>query len=193
MLHRGGVAPARPSLPRSQHLQALLLALLCSVLFLRDALLPGNALVPYPPEQMDVQRAEAIANGRFDANDARRGLASGGDKYLQSLCWDRVLHDRLRSGEVPLWTRDIVGGAPFVPQMAQVYEPINLLLLVLPSEQWYGWWFLIHQVLFGWFAYLFLRRLGCEHGSALLGLVAAVLGLWTQCKLHHNVILTAAL
>ncbi len=193
VLHRVAVLPAYQSPPRRHHFEAVLLALLCSVLFLRDALLPGRALVPYPPEQMDVVRAEATANGTLDLADARRGLTSGGDKYLQSLCWDRILHDRLRSGELPLWTRDIAGGAPFVPQMAQAYEPINLLLLLLPSEQWYGWWYLIHQVLFGYFAYLFLRRLGCAHSSALFGLVVAVLGLWTQCKLHHNVILTAAL
>lgn len=185
--------PAYQSPPRRQHLQALLLALLCSVLFLRDALLPGRAMVPYPPEQMDVARAEAMANGTLDLRDARRGLVAGGDKYLQSLAWDRIMQTRFRHGEFPLWTRDIVGGAPFVPQMAQVYEPINVLLLLLPSEQWYGWWYLIHQVLFGYFAYLFLRRLGCAHGSALVGLVAAGLGLWTQCKVHHNVILTAAL
>jgi len=178
---------------RREHLQALLLALLCGVLFLRDGLLPGRAILPFPPEQMDVQRAEAIAADTFDAAAARQGLSSGGDKYLQSLCWDRVLATRLRQGEIPLWTRDIAGGAPMVPQMAQVYEPINLLLLLWPPEQWYGIWFLLHQVLFGYFAWGFLRRLGCSHASALLGLVAACLGLWTQCKLHHNVILSAAL
>lgn len=170
-----------------------MLAFCCALAFLQDALLPGRTLVPYPPTQFDVTRAEAMAAGTFDAAASRRGNTSGGDKYLQSLCWDRVLHDRLRQGDVPLWTRDIVGGAPFVPQMAQVYEPVNLLLLMLPSAEWYGVWYLLHQVLFGYLCYTFLRRLGCLHASALLGLVAAVLGLWTQCKVHHNVILTAAL
>ncbi len=169
------------------------MALLCAVCFLGDSLWPGRALVPHPPELLDVPMAEAHANGTFDAADAFRGNIGMTDKYLQSLCWDRVMQDRLRGGEIPRWTNDIGGGAPFVPQMAQPYQPINLLLMWLPSEQWYGWWFLVHQVLFGWFGYTFLRRLGCGHGAALLGLVAAVLGLWTQCKLHHNVILTAAL
>ncbi|MEZ6037280.1 MAG: hypothetical protein R3F29_07350 [Planctomycetota bacterium] len=178
---------------RREHLQALGLALLCAVLFLRSALLPGNALVPHPPEVLDVPMAEAIAAGRFDPDEVFRGNVGMTDKYLQSLCWDRVMHDRFRSGEAPRWTNDIGGGAPFVPQMAQPWQPINALLLLLPSVQWYGWWFLIHQVLFGWFAYHFLRRLGSAHGAALLALVAAELGLWTQCKLHHNVILTAAL
>ncbi len=183
--------PATPS--RQQHLQALLLALVCSVLFLRDALLPGRSLVPFPPELLDVRMAQAKTAGNFDADECFRGNASMGDKYLQSLCWDRVMHDRFRAGEMPAWTRDIGGGAPFVPQMAQPWEPINALLLFCAPEQWYGWWYLLHQVAFGWFAYVFFRRLGCLHASSLLGLVAAVLGLWTQCKLHHNVMLTAAL
>ncbi|MBL8727567.1 MAG: YfhO family protein [Planctomycetes bacterium] len=186
-----GPSTATPS--RQQHLQALLLALLCAVLFLRDGLLPGRALVPFPPELFDVPMAEAQARGTFDAADAYRGNFGMADKYLQSLCWDRVMADRFAAGELPRWTNDIGGGAPFVPQMAQPYEPVNLLLLLLPSEQWYGWWFLLHQVLFGYLAYTFLRRLGCRHASALVGLVAAALGLWLQCKLHHNVILTAAL
>lgn len=176
-----------------QRCEALALALLCAVLFLRGSLLPGCALVPYPPELFDVHMAEAVAAGSFDPADAFRGNVAMGDKYLQSLCWDRVMQDRFTSGELPRWTNDIGGGAPFVSQMAQPWQPINLLLFVLPSEQWYGWWYLLHQVLFGLFAYGFLRRIACGHGAALLGVVCAVLGLWTQCKLHHNVILTAAL
>lgn len=188
------VVPTVPSPPcRTERLQAWLLALVCAALFLREGLWPGRALLPYPAEQMAVPRAEAIAAGRFDPAAARRGLAAGGDKYLQSLCWDAVLQRRLRSGELPRWTRDIAGGAPFVPQMAQVYEPINLLLLALPAGGWYGIWYLLHLVLFGGLAYGFLRRLGIGHGAGLLGVVAAVLGQWTQCKIHHNVILTAAL
>lgn len=171
----------------------MLLALLCASLFLRDGLLPTRALLPYPLEQIDAYRAEALAAGTLDPGAARAGATAGGDKILQSLCWDRVLHDRLAAGESPRWTKDIGGGAAFVPQMSQVYEPINLLLLLLPSWGWYGPWMLCHLGLFGWFAYCFVRRLGLSHFAGLVAVVAATLGLWTQCKLHHNVILTAAL
>jgi len=193
VLHRGAVPSATAPPTRRQHLSALGLAFLCAVLFLRDGLLPGRALVPHPVELFDVHMAEAIANGTFDPATAYRGNLGMADKYLQSLCWDRVMQDRFAAAEWPRWTCDIGSGAPFVPQMAQPFEPINLLLLLLPSEQWYGWWYLVHLVLFGYFAWLFLRRIGCQHESALFGLVVAVLGTWTQCKLHHNVILTAAL
>lgn len=174
-----------------------MLAALCAVLFLRESLLPGRAMVPFPPEVLDVAAAQARASGRLETADqfaeVGRGNVSMGDKYNQSLCWDRVLETRLREGDIPLWTRDIAGGASFVPQMAQVWQPWNLLLLVLPAEQWYGWFVFGHLVLGGWLAWWFLRRTGIGQEGALLGLACAVLGLWTQCKLHHNVILTAAL
>lgn len=177
---------------RRELLTAILLAALCAALFLGPSLLPGRALVPFPPEVYDVQGAEAAAAGRLDAHEVGRGNVSMGDKYGQSLCWDRVLQQHLRRGEVPLWNREIGGGVPFVPQMAQPYQPWNLLLLLLPSEQWYGWLVFGHLVLMGTFAYGFVRRLGCLHLSGLLSVVVATLGLWTQCKVHHNVILTAA-
>lgn len=180
-----------PSTPREQW-QAVLLALLCSVMFLGSALIPGKALVPYPPELNAVEGAVARANG-MAPDELYRGALCMGDKFSQSLAWDRIMQDRMRAGQIPLWSKDIAGGASFVPQMAQVYQPWNLLLLLVPSVEVYGVWYLLHQVLFGWLAYRFFRRITCSHGAALIGVVAAVLGLWTQCRVHHNVVLTAAL
>ena len=177
---------------RAEQLHAILLATLCSVLFLGTALIPGRALVPYPLELHAVEGAEARARGA-DPDELYRGNMCMGDKYAQSLAWDRILQNRLRAGELPLWTKDIAGGASFVPQMAQVYQPWNLLLLLVPSEQIYAYWYLLHQILFGWLAYRFFRRIEVSHAAALLGVVLAVLGLWTQCRVHHNVVLTAAL
>ena len=176
-----------------ERLAALALALACAVAFLGEALLPGRALVPHPPELLDVAMAESIAAGRHDATEMLRGNVGQGDKYWQSACWNRVLADGLAQGTIPGWTRAIGGGAPFLPQMAQPFQPVNALLLVLPPEQAYGWSWLLQQVLCGCLAWSFLRRLGCGQGGALFGLVAASLGTWTQCKLHHDVVLTAAL
>jgi len=180
-----------PSTPREQ-LQAVLLALLCSVMFLGSALIPGRALVPFPPELNTIEGAVARDKG-MDPDELYRGALCMGDKYSQTLAWDRIMQDRMRSGEIPLWTKDIAGGASFVPQMAQVYQPWNLMLLAVPSVEIYGYWYLLHQVLFGWLAYRFFRRIKVSHGAALVGVIVSVLGLWTQCRVHHNVVLTAAL
>lgn len=169
------------------------MAAICAVLFLGKSLLPGNALVPFPPEFFDVQSEQAAAAGTLDLAEVGRGNVSMGDKYGQSFTWDRVMQDNLRQGRMPLWNREIGGGVPWVPQMAQPYQPWNLLLLLLPSEQCYGWAILGQLVLMGTFAYGFVRRLGCRHASSLLAVVVATLGIWTQSKVHHNVMLTAAM
>lgn len=179
--------------PRREQLHAVLLAALCSVLFLGEALLPGHAVMPFAPEVLEPLRTEALESGRVTLADLTVGNPSGGDKYNQSLAWDRITHDRLSAGDWPLWTRDISGGAPFVPQMGQIYQPWSWLLPLVPSPGVYGLWYLLHQVLFAFFGYRFLRRIGVQHASGLLGVVCLAVGLWTQARVHHNVILSAAL
>lgn len=183
---------AQPS--RTELLQAVLVAALCSLLFLGEAVSPARAVVPFAPERYEPLAGEARAAGRVGSAELERGNVTMGDKYNQSLAWDRILQERLRRGELPLWNRELGGGAPFVPQMAQVYQPWNLLLLLgIPSAGMYGPWFFLHQVLFGVFAWHFLRRLGLRQPAALFGCVLAVLCLWTQARVHHNVIVSAAL
>lgn len=184
----------RPKPTRIELLQAALLALVCAIAFLGPGVLPTRAVVPFPPERYEPLRTEALATARITEGDLFTGSAEFGDKYNQSLAWDRIQQDRLRGGSIPLWTRDIAGGAPFVPQMAQVYQPWNLLLLLpIPSVGIYGLWWTLHLLAWGVGAYWFLRRLACRHPAALFGVVAACLGLWTQSRIHHNVILSAAL
>jgi hypothetical protein len=184
----------RPRPCRRELLHAILLAAVCALAFLGTGVLPTRALVPFPPERFEPARSETLARGELDAAQIDRGSPEFGDKYNQSLAWDRILQDRLRSGELPLWSRDIGGGVPFVPQMAQVYQPWNLLLLLpAPSVGMYGCWWLLHVLFWGSSAYWFLRRIGVGHQAALFGLTVACLGLWTQARIHHNVILSAAL
>ncbi len=169
---------------------ALAVALVCAICFLRSAVLPTNAVVPYAPEVMRPARDIALADGASEA-EIYRGNLSMGDKYNQSLAWDRITQDRLRNGEIPTWTRDIAGGVSFVPQMGQVYHPVNLLLLLVPSAGVYGIWYLLHLVLLGFFAYRFMRRIEIRHAAAVFGMVALVLGFWAQARIHHNVMLSA--
>lgn len=175
----------------SRHLCALLLAAIASAAFLGSALLPGRALVPFPPEHIPPLRSELAARG-LAPEDLLQGNPTGGDKYNQSLAWDRIAHDRFRQGEWPLWTRDLGGGAPVVPQMGQIWMPWTWLLHWHDAATVYGPWFFAHQCAFGLLLYHFLRRLGVRHAAALFGMACAVVGLWTQARIHHNVILSAA-
>lgn len=172
---------------------ALVLAVIGGIGFLGEALRTDHSLLPYPPELLQPARQAALGTGQLSVDEIFRGNLSMGDKYNQSLTWDRISQDRLRAGELPLWTRDIASGVPFVPQMGQVYHPFNLLLLVLPSAGIYGVWYLIHMVLIGFFAYRFMRRIRIDHLPALFGMIALIAGFWLQARVHHNVMLSAAL
>lgn len=177
-----------------EHVQVSVLCALCALVFLGRGVWPGNAVVPFPPEAIEPLRSEALHDGRVTEADLAVGNPVMGDKFQQSLTWDRVLAAALAEGRVPKWCRELGGGAPFVPQMGQPYQPWNLLLLLVrPAPGVYGLWFLGHLVVFGWLGYLFLRRTGCGHAAGLLGAVCLTAGLWTQAQVHHNVILTAAL
>lgn len=177
---------------RSECLRALLLAAVCALAFLGAGVLPTRAVVPFGPEVFDP--AAPLQPSQRPPEELRAGNASMGDKFNQSLAWDRITQDALRRGELPSWAPELGSGAPFVPQMGQVYQPWNLLLLLpIPSAGLYGPWFFLHLTLFGLGAFWFLRRLGAGPFGSALGLVAATLCLWTQARIHHNVILTAAL
>ncbi len=175
-----------------RYLQALLLAAFAGALFLGPALLPGRALVPFPPEHVPPLGAE-IAQRGLDGTDLLVGNPAGGDKYNQSLAWDRISRDRLRGGSIPLWTRDLGGGAPVVPQMGQVYMPWTWLLRWVDSTTAYGPWFLLHLCVLALLFVDFLRLLGVRPAAGLVGVACLVMGLWTQARIHHNVILSAAL
>lgn len=171
---------------------AVLLALLCACAFLGPALSPANSLLPYPPELLQPQQAEYLHQGGA-MGAIQRGNLDMGDKFNQSLAWDQISADRLRQAELPLWTRRIGGGVPFIPQMAQPLHPMTLLLTVVPASGAYGIFWALHLLLLGYTAYLFLRRIGLLHGPALFGMVCLLLGLWTQARIHHNVMLSAVL
>ncbi|MEE2886442.1 MAG: hypothetical protein VX951_03315, partial [Planctomycetota bacterium] len=180
-----------PALP--DQLTAVVLALIVGLGFLGDGLRIDRALLPYPPELLQPALQKAVVTGDLSSKELFRGNLSMGDKYNQSLTWDRITKDRLLAAELPLWTRDIASGVPFVPQMGQVYHPFNLLLLALPSSGVYGVWYLLHMVLMGFFAYRFMRRVRISHAAALFGMVALLAGFWLQARVHHNVMLSAVL
>ena len=188
-------APTEPATPtRREFLAALGLALLLALAFVGRAVRTDTALMPFVPERYEPLASEARAEGSLAPDALTAGNVTMGDKYNQSLAWDRIQQDALQGGRIRRWTDRIAGGAAFVPQMAQVYQPWNLLLLLpIDSAGIYGLWYVLHLVLWGLGAWWFLRRVGLAQASAVFGMVLAVLGLWTQARVHHNVILSAAL
>ncbi|UCD24482.1 MAG: hypothetical protein JSW51_00760, partial [Gemmatimonadota bacterium] len=73
-------------------------------------------------------------------------------------------------GHMPLWNPDIFGGLPYVGAMhGDIFYPTAWLRLILPTAFAMNLGFVIHYVLAGFFAYLFLRRIGVGWAGAVVG------------------------
>ncbi len=93
--------------------------------------------------------------------------------------WRLFAAQTLHSGYLPLWNPHQFCGTPFVANsQSAVFYPLNLLFCLLPVTQAFGVSVLLHLLLTGLFAYLFLRSpaLGMGRAASLVGAVA-----WQLC------------
>ena len=82
----------------------------------------------------------------------------------------------MRSGHWPLWNPDILCGTPLLADtMSNPLDPANLLTLPLPDDVAWGLLILLHFVIAGTGAYLYLRSLGLSRAGATAASVAYML------------------
>lgn len=96
---------------------------------------------------------------------AHRSAYPQGDFYDQFYAFATYEHDRLWSGEIPLWNPYTFGGHPFLADVqAAVFYPFSLLALLLSGSRslspvWLELEAIAHFFLAGLFTYLLVRRL----------------------------------
>ncbi|HUU53905.1 MAG TPA: hypothetical protein VMY87_03205 [Armatimonadota bacterium] len=94
------------------------------------------------------------------------------DGIAQYYPWRLFAAESLREGALPLWNPYQFCGTPFVANgQSAVFYPLNLLFWLLPVARAFAWSAWLHLALTGWFAYLFLRRVGTAPLGALAGAV----------------------
>ena len=92
----------------------------------------------------------------YDGRDLDRGY----DWTEQFTFYRDFLGDAWQKGEFPLWCPYVFGGRPFAADpTTQCFYPATLMWLVLPKMTAFTLDTLLHYVLGGFFAYLFLRSL----------------------------------
>lgn len=105
-----------------------------------------------------------------------RWLASPhGDQYSSGYAFDAWETSEWRaSGRMPLWNPMILGGLPYLAVVTHgdALYPTALLRAVLPAHVVMNLSFVLHYLLAGWLAYLFLRRLDLTWTGAVTGGVA---------------------
>jgi len=94
------------------------------------------------------------------------------DGVAQYYPWRLFAAETLRSGVLPLWNPYQFCGTPFIANgQSAVFYPPNLVFWLLPTAAAFGWSAWMHLVLTGWFAYLFLRRIGTGRVGAVAGAI----------------------
>ncbi len=143
----------------------LLLFIVPLVLFFQQTvggktLLPVDNLYQFEPY---ASMAEAVGVGR-----SHNPLIS--DLILQNYAWKQTINEALETGQLPLWQRNIVAGAPFLAAgQSSVLYPLTLLtLLIFNIPATYGWFTVITLWTAGVNMLIFARVLGLRREAALV-------------------------
>jgi hypothetical protein len=99
------------------------------------------------------------------------------DQYIAGYAFREFAASTLKAtGHFPLWNPYLFGGMPFVAAMhGDIFYPTFLLRMILPTDVAMTWGFIIHVVLAGLFAFLFLRSTGFGFFGSLFGGAAYML------------------
>ncbi len=125
------------------------------------ALLPADLLVQFEPWRSAVG---AIPPAHWDP--------LVWDGIAQYYPWRLFAAESLRAGIIPLWNPYQFCGTPFVANaQSAVFYPLNAIFWALPVSRAFGWSAWLHLLLTGWFAYLFLRKIGAERIGAVAGAI----------------------
>lgn len=84
--------------------------------------------------------------------------------------------DTLREyGTIPLWNPYSLADSTFVGSMVVgLFYPINVLDFLIEPHSVFGYYFIIHVFLFGFFVYLYMRVLGLRRFSAFISAIIAM-------------------
>ncbi|MBU0753826.1 MAG: YfhO family protein, partial [Planctomycetes bacterium] len=112
--------------------------------------------------------------------------------------WFYYNAQKLKAGELPLWTPHVLGGVPYMGNLScAIFYPLNLLVAVIPLTAFFLVQSLFKVVAAGGFMFLFLRILGLRFIYALFGgMIYALCGftiLWVISHLTSVSILMPAL
>lgn len=126
-----------------------------------NALLPADLLVQFEPWRSQVT---GVPYSHWDP--------LVWDGIAQYYPWRLFAAETLRSGLLPLWNPYQFCGTPFIANgQSAVFYPLNLVFWLLPTAAAFGWSAWLHLALTGWFAYLFLRRIGTGRVGSVAGAV----------------------
>lgn len=96
------------------------------------------------------------------------------DQFIAGYAFRNFWTEQVRAhGSVPQWNPYIFGGLPYIGAMhGDLLYPFSWVRLVVPTDIAMSLTFVVHLVLAGFFAFLFLRALGLSWTAAVVGALA---------------------
>ncbi len=164
---------------RYRALGALALALvLC--LFFRETLFGGKILSQADHLLSFAPWKETAEPGHRPANHLLE------DQAILMIPWLEFAAERIRAGEFPLWNPYSYGGQPIHAANSGAFLwPGHLFYYLFPSFGFYAWSALFRLLFAGFFALLFLRRIGASRVAALCGGLSFALCGFLVAWLNH--------
>jgi len=94
-------------------------------------------------------------------------------------------------GRFPKWYPTSFSGYTLIGNMqAQTYYPPNLLFVLLPVEAAFGYYYMLHMLLLGFFTFLYVRSLGVSGGGSLVSALTLMFGGYVTAGLVYPGITT---
>lgn len=168
----------------------LLLLLVPLILFFQQTI-GGKTLLPVD----NLYQFEPYAALAEEAGVERPHNPLISDLILQNYAWKLTINEALQTGQLPLWQRSIVGGAPFLAAgQSSVLYPLTLLtILIFNIPATYGWFTVLTLWTAGVNMYIMARVLGLKRGGSLVAALTYQLsGFFIVSVVFPMIIATAA-
>lgn len=149
-----------------------------------NTIVPADNLYLHAPYQADAQTLRI--------SKPHNPLYS--DLVLQNYPWWQFIHKSLKDGELPLWNPYIFSGTPFLAkgQHLALY-PLSFPFHLMPIEQAYGLFLVIHLFIAGCTAFLLARSLGISrYGALISGLTYGISGFMLARAVFPMIIASSA-
>ncbi len=116
------------------------------------------------------------------------------DAVRQQYPWRKYAIDRLKNGQLPLWNPSNFSGTPLLANLqSAIFNPLNILLLILPFNFGWGLQVVLQIVLATLFMYLWLRNLKLSEIACIFGAITWSFGGFFTAWLEWNTILHSAM
>lgn len=118
------------------------------------------------------------------------------DTIGQYYPWRFFAESMLKDGELPLWIPYTFSGEPFIANMqTAMFYPLNVILFsIFPPHLAFGYGYLVHIFLAGFFMYLFMRYIKLDKFSSFISAIVFMFSgyLTAQIQAGHYTIVAVA-